>query len=332
MESGGLVNPPSSQGSHANTSDHPPQDSSKQPAKQNSWPTFKIALRKRANRLLHPKPTQFTVFPLLPKELQLRIIRVALQERIVVIVESSPKVLGWWSTPHPFSRVNKAFREETFLRRPEKFALTAPSSGEAKEGDVEGDDEDEEGEEDEWELGLKKEKKDKGPQIVAPPKIRFDFDYNVLALPSSPLWPWHTLQKYCVPDMERLEIVIIIWNAPLWELLVPHLCKLRSLKTIALIHENFIQQSKLKRGEGHYCTSEGPFCNYENLARKSLELELLRHQVWDNIGPVPAVCSLRLTRFSDNSRRPPMAIYRPVQAIKNWCIRDRQIAARFARR
>jgi len=227
--------------------------------KSKSKPSFKTALSKTATQLLHRKPTKFTFFSALPKELQLHIIKLALQIGKVVVVNYHPngKGRGWWSDLHPYLRVNRIFRDETLRLRPKSFAHFEK----LKEGEETQESEDKEGcEEEKGEQDSKRTVKK--PRMIEPPQIDFDFRYDVLAVDVTNLWP--TLLHYNIPDLHRLETLILCWRYP-YSYALPPLCwsryQLPNLKSIALISGTSFDhgRGRVVRGAKRYLTAEGPF-------------------------------------------------------------------------
>jgi hypothetical protein len=263
---------------------------------------LKKSISQLTPRLLRRKPTSFHFFPFLPNELQLLIISFALQARAgeLIIAQTHPDEPGVWNGPHNFMSVNRIFREQTQRLRPRAFALVEKT----------------------MESALNPLNEILASEIVsgyrepgspvAPAHVDFDFSRDYLAIPQTWLYP--ALEEYDVPDLKKLDTLVISWiNFAGGDLndLVPYLCQYPNTKTVALIHEALLNHgfSKLRKNKKRHYTGSGPFCIREDQERERLAQAFADYGARHPELEIPEVRSLRLTRYPKKSwRRPPRGI------------------------
>jgi hypothetical protein len=194
------------------------------------------------------KPTKFSLFSSLPKEIQLIIIGFALQNVGELIpVQRTPKIQtarlrGLGAPPHRFPSVSRIFREETQRLRPKAFAMVDIEKMEAEESS------DDNGE------GIDGGKE----KIIAPGRIEFDFSRDLLAQRQQMFGMFEPDETVAIlpfdfylwrrfPDLQKLETVVISWRpgcdygAALAVTL--HLRFVQSIKVVVLIHPSDLEQS-----------------------------------------------------------------------------------------
>jgi hypothetical protein len=238
------------------------------------------SLLESAHQLLRHTPKTFHRFSCLPNELQVRIIELGRGEGAVIL--ATPRYaqnllkMGWWTPPHPFLSVNYKFRETTLRLRPRAFALhdNAPANN-----------------------------------VLAPAQIDFDFSSDLLIVPQEHwlhLGPSET--GYQIPDLEKLEYIIISWTRYLWEwnggmdMIIERLCRMENIKTVALIHQGVLGYGMLRGKKGYVISTEGPFWEGEDFAREVFQARIRTYWVNHPEAAFPNVVSLRLSRTQKPSK------------------------------
>ena len=184
--------------------------------------------------------------------------------------------------------VNQIFRQQTQLLRPKAFALVEkPLSGAAAataspEGLAHVQS---------FFLGLH-------GTVATPMHMDFDFKLDTLAISSSLLWS--TLAKADVPDLKKIDTIVIGWiDFAGFPQLVDYIYRrYPNIREIGLIHQLLLDHghSKTRKGKERYISSTGPFLCSEIQMKESLEWNF-SEQASKNPGTkVPKVVSLRVAR------------------------------------
>jgi hypothetical protein len=265
---------------------------------------FTESLLKARYRFLGRKPTTtFHLFPLLPQELQLHIIVAALRNggEVIIAKPNTNGVPGWWSAPHSFLSVNQIFRQQTQVLRPKAFALIkrplyTPAAATPSPEDLAHASSFLQGF-----LGT----------FDTPAHIDFDFRCDTLAISSRLLGS--TLAEAEVPDLKRIDTIVISWvNFSGFPHLIDYLCRRYSnIRTIGLIHQALLDHghSKTYKGERRHFTGSGPFLRSEIQMREWVEGAFTEQASHIPGVQVPRIVSLRVTQNSAKSwRRFPRAI------------------------
>jgi hypothetical protein len=253
-------------------------------------PNLTESLSKIRYRFLGRKSTSFRLFPLLPQELQILIIVFALRDGgEVIIAKPDPRgEPGWGTTPHSFLSVNQIFRQQTQLLRPKAFALVEkPLSGAgAATASPEGL-----AHVQSFFLGLH-------GTVATPAHMDFDFKLDTLAISSRLLWA--TLAKADVPDLKRLDSIVISWvdYAGFPQLIDYIRRRYPNIREIGLIHQSLLDRghSRTRKGKVRYITTSGPFLCSEIQMKESLEWEFSEQASKHPGTKVPKVVSLRVAR------------------------------------
>jgi hypothetical protein len=251
---------------------------------------LKESLSKVRYRFLGRETTSFHFFPLLPKELQLLILVFALREGgEVVIAQPHPNGgAGWWSVPHSFLNVNSMFRQQTQVLRQKAFALVEkPLAGSgastAHPEDL---------------ARVRSLFLGRFGTVATPAHIDFDFKLDTLAISSKLLWS--TLSKADVPDLKKIDAIVISWvNFDGFPQLVDCMCqRYPNIRNIGLVHQSLLDRGlrKTHKGKNHYFTTSGPFLRSEVQMKESLEWNFDEHASMYPGTKVPRVISLRVAR------------------------------------
>lgn len=307
--------------------------------------SLKDKLSKAAHRFLGRKaqpvpitlqPATFPYFPLLPKELQLRIIAIAIKQEKGLLRTTGPRPgggPGWWHPPdeHRLLSVNRVFRQETQRLRPKAFAFFKKSSNwKPDESDVVNVDNAF------TQLNLniagpsicvecasaKRKRERRGKDVAAPAMMTFDFDRDWLV--TSSYWLDNTLRDFDVPDLAKVKVLILAWRwEQSWSHVIPHLCRFPNIRTVGVICIDLYNHSmkRMKQGKARYMTPTGPFHYSEVEVKNTLESELVEYRALYPQVKIPKVKCMRFTRFEEGASKPPAKIYRWAKDIRDeWVL------------
>jgi hypothetical protein len=257
---------------------------------------LKKSLSGTAHQLLGLTPTSFRFFSLLPTELQIRVMTYAVFQNTAWIVagrqtNGEPGLRG---TIHPFMEVNHLFREEAERLRPRAFACVekVPRSESDRARSV----------------TICNDRKAKKP-TSAPARINFNFEVDFLVISRCRLL--NILSEFDVPDLKKLETIVITWTDRLiwgwegsWFTLMSHLAKLPNIKEVYLIHQTLLYHGaeEINNGKKLSLTDSGPFHPSEGMAMRSLRKELGSYSLRNPQFVPPRFSSMRFTSKPDPKR------------------------------
>jgi len=242
------------------------------------------------DRFLGCKTTSFHLFPLLPKELQLLVLVFALREGgEVIIAHAHPKGgAGWWSVPHSFLSVNSMFRQQTQVLRQKAFAfvekpLAGSGASTAHPEDL---------------ARVRSFFLGRLGTVATPAHIYFDFKLDNLAISSKLLWS--TLSKADVPDLKKIDAIVISWvTFDGFPQLVDCICqRYPNIRKIGLVHQSLLDRGhrKTHKGKNQYFTTSGPFLRSEVQMKEYMEWNFDEHASMYPGTNIPRVISLRVAQ------------------------------------
>jgi hypothetical protein len=237
---------------------------------------FELKMPLLAHQLFKHTPKTFPRFTELPNEIQLLIIKFALEQcygELIPVAQPGNlqdiRKTGWYSPPHHFLRVNHNFRLETLRLRPRAFPMHEATS----------------------------------ETLLAPPQIDFDFSRDLLLVPQA-IFEIPSGQEYWIYDLKKLDVLVVSWtHTDFLRGVVHNVLRMKNIGTVVLINQTLLDH---KNKPCNY-TFEGPFWKGEDIARRKLRADFKSYlRPWMQ---APNVVSLRLTRYGEGHQLLAPRIY-----------------------